>query len=186
MLTLDEAEQQELTKTLSDRSRFHSDGKAVTVAAVVLPLLAAPLVAVLVSQARSSWSVYGNPLPSFVQFFPRSLINTIYFPYFGIGALIIGSVAVIVYAIRTRGRHGVAVTSFGVVRVRGRKLTVLRYGEIDDVVFSERRRPRYRVITDEVEVKGRDGRTILLYGFGVHVVAELIRSNVSRVSSENR
>src|ERR1041384_3523233 len=69
---LSSGERADLEAALKDPARFHSDGREVTIACVVLPLLLLPLEIVLVYGLRGS----DNPLAvfdHFVAWFPGSL-----------------------------------------------------------------------------------------------------------------
>lgn len=174
-------ERADLEAALKDPARFHSDGKEVTIAAAVLPLLLIPLEIVLLNEVRSS-SV--SPLAVFDRFFdsfPWSLSILWHGDFLVLaGAMIlpVAIVAIAVYGIRTWGRHGHAITSFGVVRIRGNTLRVLRYADIQEAKIGERRRPQFQVITDELEVTAKDGSYLVLYGFGLERCKELIDAHV--------
>src|SRR5436190_19566262 len=58
---LSEAERADLEATLQDPARFHSDGKEIGFAAVVLPLMLIPLEVVLLNEVRGSYRVYADP-----------------------------------------------------------------------------------------------------------------------------
>lgn len=146
-------ERADLEAALRDPARFHSDGKEVTIACVILPLLLAPLEVVLLFEARSD---------------PYLLVLA------GCLALPIAMVAIAAYGWRTYGRHGYAITSFGVVRIRGDALRVLRYADIDETGISERNYPLHQIVTDELEFKAKGGGSLVLYGFGLERHRDLV------------
>jgi hypothetical protein len=173
---LSEGERADLEAMLRDPSRFHSDGKEVTIACVILPLLLAPLEVVLLYQMRDA-----HPLDIldgfFLGSFPWSLRLLVSFDFAvpaGCIALPIAIVAIAAYGWRTYGRHGYAITSFGVVRIRGEALRVLRYADMEETGISERNYPLHRVITDVLELKAKGGGSIALYGFDLERRRELI------------
>jgi hypothetical protein len=177
---LSEGERAGLEAALRDPVRFHSDGKAVTIACGILPLLLAPLEVVLLYEAHGTYTVYGNPLHMFEGFwagFPWSL-SILWHPNFleiaGCIALPLALVAILAYGWRTYGRHGYAVTSFGVVRIRGDALQVLRYADLEETGISERNYPLHRIITDELELKAKGGGSLVLYGFRLEEFREQI------------
>jgi hypothetical protein len=45
--------------------------------------------------------------------------------------------------------------------------------------IEERRRPRYQIITDELELRAKDGGSLVLYGFGLERRKVLIDAHVS-------
>jgi len=154
-----------------------------------MPLLLIPIEVVLFFEARSDYALYGNPLSHFFDYFPSSvsmLWNTTFFPYLGIAALAVAIVAIPGYALRTRGRHGYAITSFGVVRIRGKKLRVLRYEDIAEVNTGSRQYPQHRIITGELEVKADDGKSLVLYGFNLNARKELIETYRARLRPHAR
>ena len=169
---LSEPERVDLEAALKDPARFHSDGKEIGIAAVVLPLLLIPLEIVLLNEVRGSYRVYGDEVPR------RYFLDLLY-PHISMlwnpdflqlaGAILIpvAIVAIAAYGLTTRGRHGHAITSFGVVRIRGNTLRVLRYADIAETRIGERRPPQYQVITDELDVVAKDGTALTLYGFGL-------------------
>ena len=55
------AERADLEAALQDPARFHSDGKEVGIAAIVLPLLLIPLEVVLLNEVRGSYRLYADP-----------------------------------------------------------------------------------------------------------------------------
>jgi hypothetical protein len=55
------AERADLEAALQDPARFHSDGKEVGIAAIVLPLLLIPLEVVLLNEVRGSYQLYADP-----------------------------------------------------------------------------------------------------------------------------
>ena len=178
-------ERTDLEAALRDPARFHSDGKEVGLAAIILPVLLIPLEIVLLHEVRSSFRVYGDsevPLEYFRNLFylhPAMLWNPLFLELAGAILIPIAIVAIVVYGIRTRGRHGHAITSFGVVRIRGDTLRVLRYADMAETKIEERRRPRYQVITDELELRAKDGGSLVMYGFGLERRKALIDAQVS-------
>lgn len=173
--TMTAAEEAELARTCKDPERFHSDGKEVMWACIVVPLLCLPLAAVLwgethreLLQIQAGEIMIGTGLV----FMAPELI--------GFVALLVLAVAAGVYGVRTWGRHGVAITSFGVARVRGGVKELIRYPEIASLTSGERNAPQHRVITDELEVKAADGRAIRLYGFGLGRRKVLIEGEMER------
>ena len=182
-------ERTDLEAALRDPARFHSDGKEVGLAAIILPVLLIPLEIVLLHEVRSSFRVYGDPevpLEYFRTLFflhPAMLWNPDFLQFAGAVVIPIAIVAIVVYGIRTRGRHGHAITSFGVVRIRGDTLRVLRYADMAETKIEERNRPRYQIITDELELRAKDGGSLVMYGFGLERRKALIDAHVSaRVS----
>ena len=182
---LTSGERTDLEAALRDPARFHSDGKEVGLAAIILPVLLIPLEIVLLHEVRSSFRVYGDsevPLEYFRNLFylhPAMLWNPLFLELAGAILIPIAIVAIVVYGIRTRGRHGHAITSFGVVRIRGDRLRVLRYADMAETKIEERRRPRYQVITDELELRAKDGGSLVMYGFGLERRKALIDAHVS-------
>jgi len=175
-------ERTDLEAALKDPARFHSDGKEVGLAAIVLPLLLIPLEIVLLHEVRSSSAEPLAVFDHFFDFFPWSLSILWHGDFLVLaGAVIlpIAIVAIVVYGIRTRGRHGHAITSFGVVRIRGDTLRVLRYPDMAETKIEERRLPRHRIITDELELRAKDGGSLVMYGFGLERRKALIDAHVS-------
>jgi hypothetical protein len=178
-------ERTDLEAALRDPARFHSDGKEVGLAAVILPLLLIPLEIVLLHEVRGSFRLYADPAAPLDYF--RNLfypdVSMLWHPNFlqfaGAVLIPVAIVAIVIYGIRTRGRHGHAITSFGVVRIRGDTLRVLRYADIAETKIEERNRPRYQVVTDELEVRAKDGSSLVLYGFGLERRKALIDAQVS-------
>lgn len=174
-------ESAELAGLYKDRERFHSDGREVMWACVTVPLLCLPLIAVLWGDVRSEWQqLQAGELrigTSLVFMAPE---------LFGFAGLIALAVSAAVYGIHTHGRHGVAIASFSVARVRGGVTKLIRYAEMESATFSERRHPRHRIITDELEVKARDGRTILLYGFNAGQRKSMIEAAWRRATAGER
>ena len=174
-------ERAELAGLYKNPERFHSDGREVTWACVTVPLLCLPLMAVLWKDVSSEWrQLQAGELrigTSLVFMAPE---------LFGFVALFALAVAATVYGVRTYGRHGVAISSFGVARVRGGVKKLIRYSEMDSATFSERRHPQHRIITDELEVKARDGRTILLYGFNAGQRKRQIEAEWQRATAGGR
>ena len=178
-------ERNDLEAALRDPARFHSDGKEVGWAAIILPVLLIPLEIVLLHEVRGSFRVYADPevpLEYFWNLFslhPAMLWNPEFLQFAGAVVIPIAIVAIVVYGIRTRGRHGHAITSFGVVRIRGDTLRVLRYEDMAETKIEERNRPRYQIITDELELRAKDGGSLVLYGFGLERRKALIDAHVS-------
>jgi hypothetical protein len=176
---LSEPERVDLEAALKDPARFHSDGKEVGIAAVVLPLMLIPLEIVLLNEVRGSYRVYGDEVPrryflDLLQPHISMLWNPDFLQLAGAILLPIAIVVIVAYGLTTRGRHGHAITSFGVVRIRGNALRVLRYADIAETRIGERRRPQYQVITDELDVIAKDGSALTMYGFGLERRRELI------------
>ena len=182
---LTDGERTELEAALRDPARFHSDGKEVGLAAIILPLLLIPLEVVLLHEVRGSFRVYADPeapLEYFRNLFalhPAMLWNPEFLQLAGAVLIPVAIVAIVVYGLRTRGRHGHAITSFGVVRIRGDTLRVLRYADMAETKIEERRRPRYQIITDELELRAKDGGSLVMYGFGLERRKALIDAYVS-------
>jgi len=182
MQQLTDVERADLEAALRDPARFHSDGKEVGLAAIILPVLLIPLEIVLLHEMRSS-SI--RPLAVFAHFFdwfPRSLSilwDGDFLVLAGAVAIPIAIVAIVAYGIRTRGRHGHAITSFGVVRIRGDTLRVLRYADMAETQIEERNFPRYQIVTDELELRAKDGGSLVMYGFGLEQRKALIDAQVS-------
>jgi len=176
------AERADLEAALQDPARFHSDGKEVGIAAIVLPLLLIPLEVVLLNEVRGSYQLYADPdVPAryFVDLFRldvRMLVNPEFLQLAGVIAIPAAIVAIVTYGLRTRGRHGHVITSFGVVRIRGNALRVLRYADIAETRTGERRRPQYQIATDELELVAKDGGVLTLYGFGLERRRALIEA----------
>ncbi len=171
------AECSELERMIHDPDRFHSDGVEVMWTCIVIPLICIPLMAVLFPYASSAATQIRSgelALGSQLLFEAPELL--------GVCGLLVIAIGFATYGIRTFRRHGVVVTSFGIARVRGKVWILIRYPEIESVTFEKRRRPRYRVVTNEVEVKAKDGRTIMLYGFGVLRQKQLIEQNTQQAS----
>ena len=169
---LSEPERVDLEAALKDPARFHSDGKEVGIAAVVLPLMLIPLEIVLLNEVRGSYRVYGDEVPrryfrDLLQPHISMLWNPDFLQLAGAILIPVAIVAIAAYGLTTRGRHGHAITSFGVVRIRGNTLRVLRYADIAETSIGERRRPQYQVITDELDVVAKDGTALTMYGFGL-------------------
>jgi hypothetical protein len=175
------AEKAEIESSLRNPERFHSDGRETTIACAVIPLLCVALMAVLFGDARSQvQQVLSGELSlgtSLIFFAPE---------LFGFSLLLLIAIAVAVYGLRTFRRHGVVVTTFGVARVRGSVKKLIRFGEIEKIVFSEHRWPMHKVITDELEVKAKDGRSIVLYGFSVGLWKARIEERMRCESSPPR
>jgi hypothetical protein len=177
-------ERADLEAALKDPGRFHSDGKEVTIAAVVLPLLLIPLEAVLVNEVRGSFHVYADsevPLDYFRNLlYPHisMLWNPEFLQFAGVVLIPVAIAAIAAYGVRTHGRHGHAITSFGVVRIRGNTLRLLRYADIAQTKIGERRLPQHQVITDELEIVAKDGASLSLYGFGLEQRKALIDAHL--------
>ena len=170
---LSEAERADLEATLQDPARFHSDGKEIGFAAVVLPLMLIPLEVVLLNEVRGSYRVYADPVAPGRYFLDllQPHISMLWRPELlelaGAVLIPVAIVAIVAYGLATRGRHGHAITSFGVVRIRGNALRVLRYADIVETKIGERRRPQYQIVTDELDVVAKDGTALTMYGFGL-------------------
>jgi hypothetical protein len=180
---LSEAERVDLEATLKDPSRFHSDGKEVGIACVLLPLMLIPLEIVLLYEVRGSFELYRDPEAPAVMYFLgllrphlRMFVNPLFLEAAGAVLLPIAIVAIAAYGLNTRGRHGHAITSFGVVRIRGNALRLLRYADIEEMKIGERRYPRHQIITDELDVVAKDGSSLTLYGFGLERRRALIEA----------
>ena len=186
-------ERTDLEAALQDPARFHSDGKEVGLAAIILPVLLIPLEVVLLHEVRSSFRLYADPEAPALEYFrnlfalhPAMLWNPLFLELAGAILIPIAIVAIVVYGIRTRGRHGHAITSFGVVRIRGDTLRVLRYADMAEAKIEERRRPRYQIITDDLELRAKDGGSLVMYGFGLERRKALIDAQVSARASPFR
>ena len=162
---------------LRDPERFHSDGREVMWACVTIPLLSIPLLIVLFREARSTIQLYyaDQPLDLGVLSTSPELLGFI--------ALLVIAIGCAAYGALTFRCHGVVITTFGVARVRGGVKKLIRFSEIDSVNFSERRLPRHRVRTYELEVKAKDGRAISFFGFGIQKYKLLIAREMERAES---
>jgi hypothetical protein len=167
-------ERRELDAALADPQRFHSDGRPVLLFCTVLPALMLPLIAVLLAESRSL--LQDGELDRLLEDMSTSILAPLYRApeLLGAFALALVSVALLAHGLRTWRRHGHAITSFGVVRIRGHALRVLRYEDIAGSRIIERGRPQHRVITTELELAARDGRTMSLFGFDVRARKALI------------
>lgn len=167
------SERADLEAALRDPERFHSDGKEIGQAAVILPLLLAPLWYVLLQEFLHPHRGAGNTLDAIalalrdLSWHYSMLWRGEFLVLLGVVVLPIAIVGIALYGWRTRGRHGYAITSFGVVRIRGQALRVLRYEDLTELRHGRRDRPQYRVITDELELVAKDGKCLTLYGFGL-------------------
>ena len=167
------SERAELEAAVRDPERFHSDGKEIGQAAVILPLLLAPPWYVLLQELVHPHRGAGNTLDAIalalrdLSWHVSMLWSGEFLVLLGVLVLPIAIAGIALYGVRTRGRHGYAITSFGVVRIRGRALRVLRYEDLREIRHGRRDRPQYRVITDELELVARDGKSLTLYGFGL-------------------
>lgn len=167
--TLTQAELSEITRSLRDPERFHSDGKEVLWACITASVICVALMAVLFGEARHEIEQIQTGeifIGTGLLFMAPELL--------GFVALFLVAIAASVYGFRTYGRHGVVITSFGVARLRGDVKRLIRYADVASVTASERRRPKHNVVTDELEVKAKDGRTISFYGFGLRRRQDLI------------
>ena len=167
------AEHAELARLCRDPERFHSDGREVLWGSIDGPLLCVPPLAVLWGDVRSELRQLQSgemTLGTGLLFQAPELI--------GFVVLLAVAAGVAAYGIRTFRRHGVVITTFGVARVRGGVKKLIRYAEIERVTFGERTLPKHSVITDELEVKAKDGRVIMLYGFGLGQRQRLIEEEM--------
>lgn len=168
-------EDAELARLCGDPERFHSDGREVLWSCIAVPLMCIPLLAVLWGTVRSELRQLQSgemTLGTGLLFQMPELIAFV--------LLLAAAVGVATYGIRTFRRHGVVIATFGVARVRGGVKKLIRYTEIESVTFGERRRPKHSVITDELEVKAKDGTVIMLYGFGLGPRQRLIEEEMRR------
>ena len=176
------AERADLEAALQDPARFHSDGKEVGIAAIVLPLLLIPLEIVLLHEVRGSYRSYADEElgRTYFRMFLDPHVSMLWNPEFLelAGAIVIPIAIVVIaaYGLATRGRHGHVITSFGVVRIRGNALRVLRYADMAETRTGERRRPQYQIVTDELELVAKDGGVLTLYGFGLERRRALIEA----------
>jgi len=161
-------------------------GREVRMAAIVLPPMLLVL-EILGIQEVASWSYHDNPFEAFLLLFPHSLLylplNTDFLSYAGLVVIPLVMVAVPTYWLRTRGRLGYAFTSFGVVRVRGHALRILRYEDIVGFATEERNPPQYQIVTDGLEISARDGKSFTLYGFGLARWQQLVATRVLEARS---
>jgi len=134
---LSPAERSDLDAAIADPQRFHSDGREVGIAAIVLPFLLLLIEILLIADVASwheHWYQYDNPLSGLIDGLPLSLLylplDSDFLYYAGIVVIPVVMIALAAYGLRTRGRHGYAFTSYGVVRVRGNALRLLRYQDI--------------------------------------------------------
>lgn len=174
---LSPAEQAEIARLLQDRDRFHSDGEAVRWTAIAVPIICLLLIAFLYGEAASVRAqIRSGELP----LSPGTILGS---PELlsCVGAALL-AIATAGYGIYTHGRHGVVITSFGVARIRGSVKELIRYQDLASVTFGERRYPVNKVITDELEVKAKDGRVIILYGFQAARRKLLIESESRRAN----
>lgn len=179
---LDPAERAEIEAALRDPERFHSDGREVSkfVFGVAL-LLLGPLVVLVVLDGQLT--VYpGEPtaldlLAAAPSGWIKLLLNRT--ELCGAVAVVLVQFGLVGYGVRTYGRHGHLVTSFGVVRIRGPALRVLRYADIADVTVIDRGRPQYSIVTTELELKARDGSTMSLFGYGATSMKAKIEAAVA-------
>ncbi len=167
------SERAELEASLRDPQHFHSDGKEIGQACTILPLLLAPLWYVLFLElvhphrgAGNTWHAIAQALRN-LSWHYSMLWRAEFLVLLGVVAIPIAIAWMISYALRTRGRHGYAITSFGVVRIRGRALRVLRYEDLVELKHGRRDLPRHRIVTDELELVAKDGKSLTLYGFGL-------------------
>jgi hypothetical protein len=153
-------------------------------AAIVVPLLLLALEIVLIADFES-WSF--QHIPFEYEMLAISLLFLLRSPelWYHVAIAVIPAVmvAVATYGLRTRGRHGYAFTSYGVVRVRGQKLRLLRYGDMVGLETAERNYPQHRVITDELELKAADGKSLVLYGFGLGRWRQIIEARMRGLGS---
>lgn len=163
-------EQAEVDRMIREPGRFHSDGREVLLTCIVIPLLCVPLMIVLFGDARTElMQIRAREI-----YVGWGLLFTAP-ELFGFYGLLIVAAGFAVYGVRTFRRHGVVITTFGVIRVRGGVTSVIRFSEIDSVEFGGRGGSAgHGAVTDELEVKSKDGRAIRLYGFGVGRYRELI------------
>ena len=169
------SEKAEIARCLRDPERFHSDGKEVMWACVTIPVLSVPLIAVLFNESKGAIRQ--------IQAGELTIGTSLLFnapELLGLVALALLAIAAVVYGVRTYGRHGVVITSFGVARMRGGVKKLIRYADVASVAASERRRPNHKILTDELEVKAKDGRSILLFGFGLVQRRDLIEREMQR------
>lgn len=167
---LEDSERAQLEEALRDPERFHSDGREVTLFVIGVSLfLLIPLWALLDMALRSGYDrvdLYPSLLAQLADF-PLGWRMIVHDRIELLGALAILAVqaALITYGVRTHGRHGHVIAPFGVVRIRGTALRLLRYRDIAEVSVIERGPPQHQIITTELELKARDGSMMSLYGF---------------------
>jgi hypothetical protein len=181
------AERTELEAALRDPQRFYSDGREIMHAVVILPLLLTPLWFVLLNELTGPYGCEGNPFRLCAEIFDHwypgvSLLwQAEFLELLGLLLIPVAIAGIVGYGLRTRGRHGHAITDFGVVRIRGKALWVLRYADIAEIRHGQRNLPQHRIITDELEVRDRDGGSIVMYGFGLERRRQLIEAHRSRL-----
>ncbi|MBK9386646.1 MAG: hypothetical protein IPN34_17675 [Planctomycetes bacterium] len=140
---------------------------------MILPILLAPLWYVLLQEFLQPHRGAGNSLDAFalalrdLSWHYSMLWRAEFLILLGVVVLPLAIAALMLYGVRTRGRHGYAFTSFGVVRIRGQALRVLRYEDLLELKHGRRDVPRHRIITDELELVAKDGKSLTLYGFGL-------------------
>jgi hypothetical protein len=148
-------EQAEVDRMIREPGRFHSDGREVLAACIAIPLFCVPLMAVLFGDARTELAQIRSreiQVGWGLLFTAPEL-----FGFYGLLNLAAGFA---VYGVRTLRRHGVVITTFGVVRVRGGSAG-------------------HGAVTDELEVTSQDGRVIRIYGYGVGRYRELIERRLN-------
>jgi hypothetical protein len=180
-------ERTELEAALRDPQRFHSDGREIMQAAVILPVLLTPLWFVLLNELTGPCGRDGNPFRLCAEIFDdlylgvSLLWQAAFLEILGLILIPIAIAGIVSYGLRTRGRHGHVITGFGVVRIRGTALRLLRYADIAEIRHGSRNPPQHRIITDELDVRARDGGSIVMYGFGLEARRRLIEAHLSRV-----
>jgi hypothetical protein len=188
MQDLPHAERSELEAALRDPQRFYSDGREIMHAVVILPLLLAPLWFVLLNELTGPCGRDGSPFRLCAEIFDNLYLGVSllwqaeFLELLGLLLIPVAIAGIVGYGLRTRGRHGHAITGFGVVRIRGTALRVLRYADIAEIRHGSRTLPQHRIITDELEVRARDGGSIVMYGFGLEARRQLIEAHRARLA----
>lgn len=162
---MDAAERGELEATLGSTDRFLSDEQDAMAWWLLFGLAAAGgIIAFLYDRATDSYGEgfrdlipFANGVPSPSSFITRPQVLGFY--------VALGVAAWVIYAFVTNHkRRGVAITSYGLLRIRGRKVQLFRYRDI--VSATERtlgaRGKRFTVLT----LKEKDGREYELYCHG--------------------
>jgi len=160
-------ERADLESALMDPRRFRPEDRKTFVLGLILTawILFLVEVAIMLECKRCPWE-FGDALQHFEGFFgslPWSLQfiwHPEIFPFVASNAVLAAIVAVLAMLARTwlsRKRQGHALTSFGVVRVRGNSLRLLRYARIAQVRGAES-------VDDALEVFDAAGERLVVAG----------------------
>ena len=164
---LSPGERADLESALTDPQRFHAEDRKPFVLGLVGVgwLLFLAEVAIMLECKRCPWE-FGDTPQLFEGFF-SSLPWSLQFlwhpevlPLVGSNVVLMAIVAVLAMLLQlwlSRKRQGHALTSFGVVRVRGNSLRVLRYAEIAETRLS-------RPYDDVLEVLDTEGNCLVVDG----------------------